>query len=425
MARKLTRRGLIGTGAAGAAATALPGSTALAAGRRRKDVDVVIVGAGLAGLTAALDLVDAGRSVVVLEARHRVGGRVFNHKVNRGNISEAGGTFTGPTQTRIQAMADRFNVDTFPTFGTGDNVYVNSLGQRSTYSDSLPTGTAPPDPLIAADLALVVARLDQMSTEVPVDSPWTASSATDWDSQTFETWIKDNSVTPQFHDIVPVATRPIFGAEPRDLSLLYTLFYIAASGDEDHTGTFERNFNTKGGAQESRFVGGSAKIPHRMAKALGKRVLLRHPVKRIAQSGKGVTVSAGDLEVHASHAIVAIPPTLAGRISYHPRMPVLRDRLTQRLAQGDLMKVTCVYDEPFWREDGLNGTAVSYEGPVNVTYDASPPDASVGIIFGFVGADEARSFSAKPKGERKQAVLDLFTKYYGSDAQDPLSYIET
>lgn len=242
----ISRRRFIGGTAATGAAVALPGAATAGAAKRRK-VDVAIVGGGLAGLTAALDLVDEGRSVVVLEARNRVGGRVFNHRIEGGNITEAGGTFTGPTQTRIQAMAQRFDVDTFPTYNTGDNVYVNGSGARSTYSDTGPLGTAPPDPLITAELAAVVLQLDQMSTQVPVDAPWTAGSAATWDGQTFESWVKDNSATQQFRDLVPVATRAIFGCEPRDLSLLYTLFYIAASGDEQNAGTFERNFNTRGG----------------------------------------------------------------------------------------------------------------------------------------------------------------------------------
>ncbi len=427
MGHEISRRGLIGAGAAAAAAGAVARTPGVAAAksRSRRRVDVVVVGAGLAGLTAALALRAAGKSVLVLEARKRVGGRVFNHKVLRGNISEAGGTFTGPTQTRIQAMAERFGVDTFDTFGTGDNVYVNSLGQRSTYSDTGPLGTAPPDPLIAADLAAVVVKLDDMSTSVPVNAPWTASSAAEWDGQTLESWVADNSTLPAFKKIVPVATRPIFGAEPRDISLLYTLFYIAASGDENNAGTFERNFNTRGGAQEKRFVGGSAAIPNRMARALGKRVVLHAPVRKISQDGKGVTIRVRGFDVQANRAIVAVPPALAGRITFRPKMPPLRDGLTQRLAQGHLMKVTAIYDEPFWRADGLNGTAVSHDGPVNVTYDASPPDGSVGIIFGFVGADEARSFMLKTPAERKTAVLNLFTKYYGPKAQDALQYIET
>ena len=108
----------------------------------------------------------------------------------------------------------------FPTFNEGDNVYVNSLGQRSTYSDTGPLGTAPPDPLILAELTQAVVQLDQMSTEVPVDAPWRSSQAEDWDQQTLETWVRDNSESEAFRDLVPVATRPIFGAEPRDLSLV-------------------------------------------------------------------------------------------------------------------------------------------------------------------------------------------------------------
>src|SRR5687767_14368966 len=174
---RISRRGLMGTAAAGAAGAALPRAvkpdpTAAKARRRRRSADVAIVGAGFAGLTAALELVAAGKSVIVLEARNRVGGRVHSKSIGGGEISEKGGTFTGPTQDRLQAMAKRFNVDTFPTFVTGNNVYVNSSGQRSTYSDTGPTGTAPPDPLILADLALVVSSLNDMASEIDVERPY-------------------------------------------------------------------------------------------------------------------------------------------------------------------------------------------------------------------------------------------------------------
>ncbi len=423
---RISRRRLVGGAVTGAAGIAIGADRSAAKPRRRrKQADVVVVGAGLAGMTAALELMEAGQSVVVLEARNRVGGRVLNHKISGGEISEKGGTFTGPTQDRIQALADRFNVDTFPTFATGDNVYVNSLGQRSTYSDSLPTGTAPPDPLIAADLATVIAQLDQMATEIDVEAPYDAPQAAERDGQTFESWINDNAVSPQFKALVPVATRPIFGAEPRELSLLYVLFYIAASGNEENVGTFERNFNTRGGAQEKRFVGGTGLICERMAKALGKRIVLKAPVERIRQSKKGVTVHAKGITVKAKRAIVAIPPPLASRIDYKPSMPSKRDQLTQRVSQGTLIKATCVYDEPFWRNDGLNGTVVSYEGPVNVAYDASPPDGSPGVIFGFVGGDLARDFREMKASDRKAAVLANFTKYYGAEAGSPKEYFES
>jgi monoamine oxidase len=422
----ISRRRLLGASAAAGLGTILGRApSAGAATASSRSADVAVVGAGFAGLTAALRLVRAGRSVIVLEARNRVGGRALNQPIGGGEISERGATFVGPTQNHILALAKEFGVAKFPTFNDGNNVYVNSLGQRSTYSDTGPLGTAPPDPLILAELTQAVVQLDQMSTEVPVDSPWSSSQAEEWDQQTLETWVRDNSESEAFRDLVPVATRPIFGAEPRDLSLLFVLFYIAASGNEQNPGTFERNFNTRDGAQMWRFAGGAQVLALKIAHRLGQRVVLRSPVERIVQGTGGVTVHARGLDVHAKRVIVAIPPTLAGRIEYQPKLPAVRDQLTQRLPQGTMVKVAAVYDRPFWRDAGLNGTAVSYTGPVNVTFDDSPQDGSLGVIFGFVGGDEARRFMRRSRAGRRAAVLANFRTYFGPKAAQPRSYFDT
>jgi monoamine oxidase len=428
----LSRRGFLGAGAAAGAGVLLGGVDDAEAARRRRrrrkrpvrDADVVVVGAGFAGLTAARQLVRADRSVYVLEARNRVGGRVLNREVGGGEESEAGGTFVGPTQNRILDLARTLKVDTFPTFVNGENVYYAD-GSRMTYSDTGPTGTAPPDPVILPDLATVVARLDDMSTTVPVDAPWDAASARGWDRQTLEAWIRENSTNEKFRRLVPVATRPIFGAEPRQLSLLFVLFYIAASGDEKHVGTFERNFNTRDGAQELRFEGGSQLLCEKLARRLGRRVKLRTPVTRIVQGRNGVRVESKRLIVRADRVIVAIPPVLAGRIDYRPGLPLSRRRLTRRMPQGTLLKVTAVYRRPFWRSKGLNGSAVSLQGPVNATFDDSPPDGSPGVLFGFVGGDEARRFLRMPRADRRAAVLRNFATYFGREALRPRDYFET
>ena len=430
---RLTRRRLIGTGAAAAAAGALSRVPLAEAkkhgngkrGRRKRHADVVVVGAGFAGLTAALRLKQAGKSVLVLEARHRVGGRAHNASIPGGEITERGAAFIGPTQDHIAALGSEFGVSTFPTYDTGDNVYVRD-GNRSTYSDTGITGTAPPDPVILPDLALDVSLLDKMATQVDVNSPWTAPSAADWDAQTLESWIASHSVTPQFRELIPAATRPIFGAEPRELSLLFTVFYIAASGNEQNVGTFERNFNTRMGAQQDRFDGGTQLVAIRVAKRLGKkRVLLKQPVRRIVQNAHGVTVHTKRLRVRAKRAIVAIPPTLAGRIDYRPDMPPERDQLTQRLPQGNLTKVAAVYARPFWRDAGLTGTAVSTDGFINATFDDTPPGGSPGVVFGFVGGDQSRAFNAMSPGARKAAVIAQFTQFFGSGAANPIDYLES
>ena len=426
----LSRRELLEAGAlagAGGLTAGVPGAEAARRRRRRpvsRRADVVVIGAGFAGLTAARELVKDDRDVFVLEARNRVGGRVLNRSVGEGEESEAGGTFAGPTQNHMLGLAAELGVDTFPTFNEGENVYYVD-GTRMTYSDSGPTGTAPPDPTIIPDLATVVARLDEMSKEVPIDAPWEAASAAEWDNKTLEQWINENSASPRFRALVPAATRPIFGAEPRELSLLFTLFYIAASGDERNVGTFERNFNTRDGAQMFRFEGGSHLICRRMARELGPRLKLRTPVSRIVTGRGFVRVESSRYVVTAKRVIVAVPPVLAGRIKYSPGLPAARQEFTRAMPQGTLLKVTAVYDRPFWREMGLNGTAVSLNGPVNATFDDSPPDGSPGVLFGFVGGDEGRRFRGLSKADRRAAVLKNFADYFGAPALRPRTYFET
>jgi monoamine oxidase len=432
----VTRRSFVAGTLATGAAVALPAEAEAArrkargkrkrAGTSRK-ADVVVVGGGFAGLTAARNVQRAGRSVIVLEARDRVGGRVWNHDLGGGVVSERGGTFVGPTQDRLIALAAALGVGTFDVYDEGNDVFVDQ-GSRMTYSDTGPLGTAPPG-VAAPETVAVVAQLDQMATTVPVDAPWEAPNAASWETYTLERWVDENSASPYFQRLVPLATRPIFGAEPRELSLLFVLFYLASSGDETHQGTFERNFDTRGGAQQSRFLGGSQVIAFKIAAELGNRLVLNSPVRRIAQSASGVTVTSDRVTVSAQQVIVATPPALAVRIDYEPILPFQRDQLMQRYGQGTLTKVFAVYDRPFWRDQGLTGTAVDTGGPVSATFDDSPPNASSsqgpGIILGFVGGDNARSYSAMSPSDREAAVLGQLKTYFGSQAQNVQAFYET
>jgi monoamine oxidase len=429
-----SRRRFIAGGLAAGAAAAVPAAAEAKKKKHKtkhhtiptKTADVVVVGGGFAGLTAARRLSQRHKSVIVLEARDRVGGRVWNHNLGGGVVSERGGTFVGPTQDRVLALAKEFGIGTFPVYDTGNDLYING-STRIPYADTNPlTGNAPPDPLALPNLATVISRLDEMSKSVPVGAPWTASKASEWDGQTLESWINSQIVvTPQFKALLPVATRPIFGAEPRELSLLFVLFYVASSGNAQNPGTFERNFNTRGGAQQDRFVGGSQRIALLAAHHLGKRVVLSSPVRTIEQHKGTVTVHSDRMIVRAKHAIVAMPPVLAGRIHYASGLPSARHQLTDRFPQGTLTKVAAVYDTPFWREDGWTGQALSTAGPVSATFDDSPPSGKPGIVFGFVGGDEARKYNASSPASRRSAVLNQFAGFFGPKARTPRAFFDT
>ena len=280
----LTRRQLVGAGAAGAALLALRAAPAPAAARRRtRRADVCVVGAGLSGLAAARALVAADRSVVVLEARDRVGGRTLNRSIGGGHISEIGGQFAGPTQDRILALAHAVGVKTFRTYDTGSSVLIEG-GTRSLY----PAVPGLPDDPDVQQAILAAAKLDAPAKQAGVAAPWKAAKAHEWDRMSLDDWMRGEVPSEKGRAIFTSACQSIWGADPKELSLLYVLQYSAAAGNAANPGSFLRLITTGGGAQESRFVGGSQLISEKVADRLGKRVVLKAPASVVAQNGDGV-----------------------------------------------------------------------------------------------------------------------------------------
>jgi monoamine oxidase len=418
----LTRRRLLQAGAAGAALTVIEGPTAALGARRRPErADVVVIGAGFSGLTAARALKAAGHSVIVLEARDRVGGRTANAAIAGGKaIAEVGGQFVGPTQDRILALAKSVGVPTFPVFNQGSNVFV-ARGRRTLYSAA--TGIPEDAEVLAAFGAML--GLDALAKEVGVAAPWKSRHARAYDRQTLAQWLAPKVKTATGQAIVDAVCEAIWGADPEDLSLLYAAQYVAAAGNAKTPGSLARLIATGGGAQERRVVGGSVVIAEKVAAALGSRVVLGAPVRSIDARDGHVLVTADGITVQATQAIVALPPVLAARIAYRPGLPAGKRTLLQAMTPGSLTKVEAVYPTPFWREAGLSGQGVSDTGIARVPYDNSPPDGSVGVFFAFIGGRRHAEWVKLGPADRRAAVLDDFVRFTGDErARTPDELIE-
>jgi monoamine oxidase len=397
------------------------------------EADVAIVGAGLAGLVAARRIAAAGARPLVVEARDRVGGRLLNEEIGDGKVVEVGGQWIGPTQERIAALADELGVGTFPTYDEGRHL-IEMRGRLSSYEGPLTDARlglvrdlarAVP-PLALADFEQARARLDRMGRQVPLEEPWMAPKAAAWDNQTFATWVQRNTRTEAARGLFELATEAVWAAEPGDVSLLHVLFYTRSGSG------FNTLVGTGGGAQQDRVHGGSQRLALLMAEQLGaERLRLGAPVRRIEHGEGGVALHAdgaggelGGLAVRARRAIVAIPPTLAGRVAYDPPLPARRDQLTQRMPQGTVIKTMAIYERPFWREEGLSGQATSDAGPARVVFDNSPPDGSPGVLLGFLEGRLARQWGARSAAERRAAILAGHARLFGDRAARPERFVE-
>lgn len=377
------------------------------------DVDVVVVGAGLAGLTAARELVAAGLSVAVLEARDRVGGRMCSEPIGDGEVVDIGAAFLGPTQRRMAALTRSVGVETFPTYDEGESIV--SLGSDlSRYSGLIPRI----NPVVLADAAQAMWRLDSLARSVPLEAPWQAADAERLDAQTFWSWMQSNVASARARALLELTIESVWCVQSSEVSLLHVLFYIHSAGG------LESLLGTGGGAQQERFAGGSALVAERVAEELGERVRLGAPVRRIDDRDGAVTVAADGLELRGRRAIVALAPALAVRIQHDPPLPAARDQLGQRMPHGTVTKCFAIYDEPFWRAEGLSGQAISDTGTVSATFDCSPKGGAPAALLGFVEGRRARELARLGEGERRAAVLEAFTRLFGERARRAGGYVE-
>jgi monoamine oxidase len=381
----------------------------------RVEADVCIVGAGYAGLTAARRLHQAGQTVAVLEARDRVGGRIWTHHLSDGSPVDRGGGWLGPTHDAIFGLAGEVGVSTYKTWVKGAHLLVGEDRTRR-YTGLIPKIS----PLAIATIAWTQWKLDRISKQVPLDAPWAAKRAAEWDATTVASFLEHTAIrTKLARDLFGMAVRGLFTGDLDDTSFLHLLFLVRGHR------SINALFSIENGAQENLVAGGAGSIAWKVADGLGDAIRLNAPVRSISQRDDRVIVEADGVSVSAGRAVVAIPPALISDIAFDPGLPDDRQTLYRKAIAGPESKTLVVYDEPFWRADGFSGQTSQPNSAAEVTLDASPVSGSPGVIASFTfGAVAARVDTLDPT-ERRQAVIDALTARLGPRAASPIDFIET
>lgn len=408
--------------------------------------DVVIVGAGPAGLTAARTLKKHGLSVAVLEARERVGGRTWNGYVADDNgvehFIELGGQWISPDQTRLIDLVAELGLETFPRYREGKSIYVAPDGTRHEYEGTV----FPASEHTIAQMDKLIAHLDELAAEIDPAAPWEHPRAAELDKISFRLWLEQLSDDAEAIDNVSIYVASGMLTKPsHTFSALQALLMAASAGS--FSNLVDEDF-----ILDRRVIGGMQSVSQTMAQQLGEDLFLANPVRAIrwaeadpstaddlnkvaadvrngvpnnGEAGS-VVVSSDELEVHARFVVLAVPPNLYHRISYTPPLPREQHIAHQHISMGLVIKVHAVYETPFWREAGLSGTGFGGGRLVQEVYDNTnyfaEGEDQYGTLVGFVSDVYAEQMWALPEAERKAAILEAMADYLGPQTTEPIAF---
>ncbi|WP_025156073.1 flavin monoamine oxidase family protein [Leifsonia aquatica] len=376
--------------------------------------DVVIIGAGASGLTAATDLKKAGLTVAVLEARDRVGGRLWTDDID-GATLEIGGQWVSPDQDALIDTLAELGLETYERYREGINVYLGEGGERRTFEGEI----FPVAPTTEREIVSLIDRLDALVSEIDPDRPWDHPQAKELDEISFRRWLETQTEDEEARRNIGMFIAGAMLTKPAHaFSALQALLMAASAGSFSHL--VDADF-----ILDKRVKGGLQQVPLLLAERLGDDVFLNAPVRTLRWSDEGVVAIADGVEVRARRVILAVPPVLISRISYEPPLPRRQQQMHQHLSMGFVIKVHAVYETPFWREDGLSGTAFSPYELVHEAYDNSYHGDPRGTLVGFVSDEAADDVFRQSPEERKARILESLSHYYGEKALSPVVYYES
>ena len=391
------------------------------------DRDVVVVGAGPSGLTAARELKKAGLTVAVLEARDRVGGRTWTDTVN-GAMLEIGGQWVSPDQSALIELLDELGLSLYSRYRNGESIYVGADGKRHRYSGgSFPVGEA-----TAAEMDKLIALLDGLAAEIGAKEPWAHPKARELDTISFHHWLRSHSSDEEACNNIGLFIAGGMLTKPAHaFSALQAVLMAASAGSFSHL--TDEDF-----ILDKRVIGGMQQVSLLQAAELGADVVLNSAVRTIhwaekpdggAPAGNGsghrVTVLSERATVRARFVIMAVPPNLYSRVSFDPPLPRRQHQMHQHQSLGLVIKVHAVYATPFWRDEGLSGTCFSAGSLVQEVYDNTNYGDTRGTLVGFISDEKADAVFELDEADRRRAVLESIAGFLGDKALEPEVYYES
>ncbi|GAA4662735.1 NAD(P)/FAD-dependent oxidoreductase [Arthrobacter cryoconiti] len=380
--------------------------------------DVVIIGAGPSGMSAARELRKAGLSVAVVEARDRVGGRTWSNTID-GAWLEIGGQWVSPDQTALIGLLDELGLETYSRYRDGDSVYVAPDGTRTRYTGEM----FPVSATTEAAMNQLIETLDSLAGAMDPEKPWAHPQARELDIISFHHWLRTQSSDEEACNNIGLFIAGGMLTKPAHaFSALQAVFMASSAGS--FTNLVDDNF-----ILDKRVVGGMQGVSVKMAEELGEDVILNSPARTIrweeTSEGYRVSVISDKATVTAKRVVMAVPPNLYNRVSFEPALPRRQHQMHQHQSLGFVIKVHAVYDTPFWREDGLSGTGFSASSLVQEVYDNTNHDDPCGTLVGFISDEKADyAFTLSPE-QRKKEITSALADFLGPKAAEPVVYYES